>query len=181
MRSTIAATCALLLTLVAVPAAGQDAPPVPTPLTAGAELAGPDGQIVGRATLEETPFGGVLITLSVEGLEPGSHGFHIHETGRCEAPDFTSAGGHYAPRGNAHGLRTAWGHHGGDLPNLHVAEDGTARTERLASGVTLRADAPHTLFDADGSAIVLHAGPDDYVSQPSGAAGARVACGVIQR
>ncbi|MDX1675125.1 MAG: superoxide dismutase family protein, partial [Longimicrobiales bacterium] len=107
-----------------------------------------------------------------------SHGFHIHETGSCVAPDFDSAGGHYAPRGHAHGVLHERGYHGGDLLNLHVPETGAVTTERLATDVTLRGDAP--LLDEDGSALVIHANADDYVSQPSGGGGPKVACGVIR-
>lgn len=149
--------------------------------TATATLKAPDGRTVGTVRLEETPFSGVIVTLQAEGLEQGPHGFHIHETGSCEAPDFTSAGGHFAPRGNDHGFRTPGGSHAGDLLNLQVPADGRIISSRLAGGATLLKDAPHSLFDDDGSAIVIHGGADDYESQPSGAAGPRVACGVIQR
>jgi Cu-Zn family superoxide dismutase len=154
--------------------------PAGTPLTARAELHDVDGRSLGEVRLEETPSNGVLLTVDLEGLEPGVHGFHIHETGRCEG-DFSSAGGHFAPRGHAHGIWSPQGRHAGDLLNVRVADDGSLHAERLAEAVTLRDGPTESLMDADGSAIVIHAGADDYRSQPSGAAGARVACGVVRR
>jgi Cu-Zn family superoxide dismutase len=150
------------------------------PLRATAELFDAEGARVGSVTLRETPTQGVLLEIRLTGLEPGLHGFHIHETGRC-APAFSEAGGHFAPRGRDHGLWSPGGRHAGDLLNVAVASDGTASVERLAPGVTLHEGPAHSLFDEDGSAIVVHGGPDDYVSQPSGAAGGRVACGVVTR
>lgn len=149
-------------------------------MTATATLINPDGEEIGQAELVETPNEGVLIRLHVEGLEPGSHGLHIHETGECTAPEFSSAGGHYAPRGHAHGMLHPHGKHAGDLLNLVVPESGMVSTERLAPGVTLMAGAHGSLFDDDGSALVIHANADDYESQPSGGGGPKVACGVIR-
>lgn len=148
--------------------------------TATATLVDPDGNEVGRAQLVETPNQGVLIRLEVEDLGPGIHGFHIHETGRCDGPDFGSAGGHFAPRGHAHGILHENGSHAGDLLNLVVPESGRLEVERLATGVALQPGAQASLMDEDGSALVIHAGADDYASQPSGGGGPRVACGVIQ-
>jgi Cu-Zn family superoxide dismutase len=148
--------------------------------TATAVLVNPDGEEVGTAELTETPSYGVLIRLEVEGLEPGPHAFHIHETGDCSAADFGSAGGHYAPRGRSHGPLHPHGKHAGDLPNLHVPDTGAVSTERLAGGVTLFEGATGTLFDDDGSALVIHATADDYRSQPAGGGGPKVACGVIR-
>ena len=149
-------------------------------MTATATLMNPEGEEIGTAELTETPNHGVLIRIRVAGLEPGTHGFHIHETGECAAPEFSSAGGHYAPRGNAHGLLHPHGKHAGDLLNLEVPETGSVDTERLATGVTLLEGAHGSLFDDDGSALVIHANADDYESQPSGGGGPKVACGVIR-
>ena len=149
-------------------------------MTARATLVSPEGEEIGHAELVETPNEGVLIRVRVEGLEPGTHGFHIHETGECTAPEFASAGGHYAPRGHAHGLLHPHGKHAGDLLNLVVPESGAVATERLAPGVTLMAGAHGSLFDADGSALVIHANADDYESQPAGGGGPKVACGVVR-
>lgn len=171
-------TIALFVTALGAVFAG-DAPA--QQLTAHAEMIGPDGSVVGRVELRETPNYGVLLHVRLEGIEPGEHAIHIHETGRCETPDFDSAGGHYAPRGRMHGLLHPHGKHAGDLANLHVPSDGTLETQRLAHEVTLVQGATATLLDDDGSAIVVHAAADDYESQPSGAGGAKVACGVIRR
>ncbi len=148
--------------------------------TATAVLIDPDGEEIGRAELVETPSYGVLIRLEVEGLEPGEHAFHIHGTGECAPPDFGSAGGHYAPRGRSHGLLHPHGKHAGDLANLRVPESGRVATERLAQHVTLLEGATGSLFDDDGSALVIHATGDDYTSQPAGGGGPKVACGVIE-
>ena len=171
-----------LIALLAAPLAASAQEAMAGPHHAGATTArivDAEGRALGQLRLVETPFHGVLITGELEGLAPGPHAFHIHETGRCEAPSFQSAGGHYAPRGHAHGVLVAEGKHAGDLLNLHVPADGRVRVERLARDVTLRPHAPHGLLDHDGSAVVIHAGADDYESQPSGAAGSRVGCGVI--
>jgi Cu-Zn family superoxide dismutase len=137
------------------------------------------GHQLGTATLTQTPHG-VLITADLSGVPPGEHGFHIHETGRCDPPSFESAGAHYALRGQQHGYLGAGGAHAGDLPNQFVGQDGRLRTHVFTPSVTLRAGQA-TLFDADGSALVVHAKADDYRSQPAGEAGGRLACAVIQR
>lgn len=147
---------------------------------ANAVLKAPDGGTVGTVALEETPHG-VLLAVHFDKAPPGTHAFHIHAVGTCTTPDFKSAGGHYAPHGHAHGIRVAEGKHAGDLPNVHVAADGTLDIEILADAVSLADGTDRApLFDADGSAIVMHADGDDYTSQPSGAAGGRIACGVIE-
>ena len=129
--------------------------------------------------LSETPHG-VLLDVSIDKASPGAHGFHIHAVGICTAPDFTSAGGHYEPGGHEHGIRNPKGKHAGDLPNIHVGTDGTAKIEILADAVSLKDGTSRApLFDADGSAFVMHAGVDDYLSQPAGDAGGRIACGVV--
>lgn len=145
---------------------------------AEATLADKDGTTVATATLVGIP-AGVLITFQASALPPGVHGFHIHETGACEAPDFTSAGGHFNPGGTEHGFHAEAGPHAGDMPNILVPESGVLTIEVLNPSVTLEAGAPASLFDADGAAIVVHAGADDYGSQPAGDAGARIACGII--
>ncbi len=143
--------------------------------TAAYEISSADGVVVGRLELTDGA-GGVLIEAEIDGLEPGAHGFHLHETGRCEPP-FESAGGHYAPSGSAHGLLSDGGPHAGDLPNLVVAEGvSTTVTHVWADGVTI-----DELTAEDGSALVIHAGPDDYRTDPAGAAGDRVACAAITR
>ena len=144
--------------------------------TATARMRGADGTDMGMVTIEQGPQG-LIIQANVHGLSEGGHGFHIHEVGACE-PDFKAAGGHLDLEGQSHGARVGEGSHTGDLPNIYAGPEGTARADAFMDGATLDGHAPHTLFDADGSAIVIHAGPDDYVDVAS--AGARVACGVIE-
>ena len=134
---------------------------------------------VGTATLRETA-SGVLVKVDFSNVSPGPHALHVHTTGKCEAPMFTTAGGHFAPGGTKHGLLAAGGPHAGDLPNAYVGADGKLSLEVLVPNVTL-ADGPRSLMDADGSALVLHATADDYLTDPAGNAGGRIACGVIAR
>jgi len=173
------ATATLLVTADALPLGAQQAGEAAQHV-ARAQLVDAEGNVVATATLRETAGHGVLIRLEAERLPPGERAFHIHQTGRCEPPSFQSAGGHYAPRGRQHGFLVQAGPHAGDLPNIHVPESGRLVIEVLARDVTLRPGAPNTLFDEDGSALVIHAGPDDYRSQPAGDAGGRIACGVIR-
>jgi Cu-Zn family superoxide dismutase len=150
----------------------------PTP-TARAELRNAQGEVVGRATLSESAQG-IAVTLEAEKLAPGPHGFHIHEVGKCDPPDFMTAGGHFNPEGKKHGLRSPEGPHAGDLPNLVVGSDGRVTVKVVAPRVTLGAS-PNSVFQPAGTALVIHAGPDDDVTDPAGNSGARIACGVIVR
>lgn len=143
-----------------------------------AQVTGLDGAALGSVTLRQTP-AGVLVSTDLHGLPPGEHGFHFHEKGACAAADkFASAGAHFAAGGQMHGLMTAGGPHGGDMPNQVAGADGLLRVQVLNTGVSL-SPGPHSLLDADGSALVIHAAADDYVSQPAGNAGGRIACAVI--
>lgn len=142
---------------------------------ATAVLKDPDGKEVGTVTLTAVPTG-VLLDADLTALPPGAHAFHIHETGKCEAPDFKSAGGHFNPEEDEHGLMNQAGPHAGDMPNIHVPESGQLRVEVLNQMVNFDG-----LLDEDGSAIVIHEGADDYTSDPAGHAGARIACGVIAK
>lgn len=135
------------------------------------------GANVGVATVTDTP-NGVLISINFAGMTPGEHAFHIHEVGKCEPP-FKSAGDHLNPTHKAHGFGSSDGYHAGDLPNIVIPESGRAKIEVFAANVRLRTG-PVKLFDADGSALVVHAGVDDYRSQPAGDAGDRIACGVLE-
>lgn len=134
------------------------------------------GKEVGVAGLEETP-NGVLISLDLTSLPPGTHAFHIHAVGQCEPP-FASAGGHFNPMEKQHGIKNPSGMHAGDFPNIVVPPGGKLETRVLATQVTL-GPGPTSLFDEDGSALVIHAGPDDYSTDPAGNAGARIACAVV--
>lgn len=122
---------------------------------------------------------GVTLRGALIGLPPGEHGFHIHQTGSCEPPAFESAGDHLGAGEAAHGFDAPGGPHAGDLRNLTVADDSTATVDQATDGVTL-SDGGVELLDDDGAAIVIHAQPDDYATQPSGASGDRIACGVIE-
>jgi Cu-Zn family superoxide dismutase len=149
------------------------------PVAAHAALADASGKAVGTATLEQTA-GGVKITATLNGLPPGTHGIHIHTVGKCEAPGFMSAGGHFNPDGKQHGMKNPMGEHAGDLPNFDVAADGTASVSVLAAHATL-GEGPNSLFHEGGTALVIHATADDYMTDPSGNSGARIACGVIEK
>jgi Cu-Zn family superoxide dismutase len=146
--------------------------------TAAATLKNGEGRDVGRAELVQTP-AGVLIRLSVKGLPAGDHAFHVHAVGKCEPP-FTSAGGHFNPDNRKHGLMAADGHHAGDMPNLHVPPSGDLDIEVVNAAITLERGKPNSVFDADGSALIIHAGKDDYKSDPTGEAGGRIACGLVE-
>jgi Cu-Zn family superoxide dismutase len=144
---------------------------------ATAELKDKDGKAVGVARFRESS-GGVTVDVNVKGLTPGLHAVHVHAVGRCEAPAFTSAGGHFNPAQKKHGHKNPEGAHAGDLPNMLVAKDGTGRFEAFTDGMTLKPGAT-SVFDKDGSALVIHVGVDDYASDPTGNAGDRAACGII--
>jgi Cu-Zn family superoxide dismutase len=144
-----------------------------------AELKDAKGATLGTVQLRETP-SGVLMHGTLNGLPPGAHAFHIHEAGKCDAPDFKTAGGHFNPGGQHHGFASDQGAHAGDLPNLFVPESGKIEFEALAKGVTL-GSGPTSLFGPNGTALVIHASADDYKTDPAGNAGARIACGVIAR
>ena len=143
---------------------------------ARAELRDPSGRVVGTALLTDTP-NGVLIRASFDGLPPGTHAMHLHAVGRCEPPTFESAAGHFNPTQQRHGYLDPEGPHAGDLPNMHApatsfSVDVFARGIRLQTGET-------ALLDRDGAALVIHAGADDYQTEPAGDAGTRIACGAV--
>jgi Cu-Zn family superoxide dismutase len=144
---------------------------------ASAELKDKDGKVVATAMLSERP-GGVLVRVDAKGLTPGLHAVHVHAVGKCDGPAFTSAGGHFNPAGKKHGLKSTDGPHAGDLPNMLVAKDGAGRFEALTDAITLRAGGL-SIFDTDGSAMVVHAGADDNMTDLTGNSGDRVACGII--
>lgn len=145
---------------------------------ASALLVDARGKKVGTANLSEVE-GGVRVELEAAGLSPGPHGFHIHKAGDCHGPDFRSAGGHFNPFNRKHGLENPGGAHAGDLPNLVAGEDGTARADVVAKGVTLR-PGPASLLRPGGTSLVIHERADDGKTDPDGNAGGRVACGVIR-
>lgn len=136
------------------------------------------GSQIGQADLTQTPRG-VLIRLSLQNAPAGERAFHIHETGKCEPP-FTSAGGHFNPDKQKHGLLVQDGPHAGDMPNLHIPSGGSLTVEVLNSAVTLQKGQMNSLLRDGGTALVIHAGKDDYKTDPTGDAGGRIACGVIE-
>lgn len=137
------------------------------------------GNLVGMLTLHGATDGHLMVMGDLSGLTPGEHGFHIHEKGVCEAP-FTSAGGHFNPAGRQHGRDNPQGRHAGDLSNIAVGPDGTAKVHQMLQGVSIAGEGGlPAVLDADGAAFIVHADPDDNRSDPAGNAGPRVACGVI--
>jgi Cu-Zn family superoxide dismutase len=141
------------------------------------------GRSVGTVRLRQLSHGMIFIA-ELNGLPPGPHGFHIHEHGRCDAPDFQTAGGHFNPTRAEHGFDSPRGAHVGDMPNIHVARDGTALAEfhaprLLLSGPGQPAEGHYALLDADGSAIVIHEHGDDYQASTPESTGSRIACGII--
>jgi Cu-Zn family superoxide dismutase len=168
----IHATVLLQLFLLASAAPAQQ--PVQT---ATAAIKDAQGKQIGTAILTESAEG-VRIALDVSKLPPGAHGFHIHGVGKCDPPDFKSAGPHFNPEGKKHGMKSPDGPHAGDLPDLEVGADGTVKTAVTTKLVTLGAG-KNSLFPEGGTALVIHADPDDERTDPSGNSGARIACGVI--
>lgn len=139
-----------------------------------------DGNTIGTATLTEGK-SGVTIHLKAKNLPSGVHGFHIHEKGECKGAGFESAGGHFNPYNKEHGLDNPKGPHAGDLPNIEVDQNGKVDVKVVAPLVTLEEGKENSLFDEDGSALMIHEKADDNKTNPAGDAGSRIACGVIQK
>jgi Cu-Zn family superoxide dismutase len=168
MTRIAALAAALLLPGVAFPAEA-----------ARATLRNAQGEKVGTARLFEGK-GGVVVSLLVRGLPPGIHAFHIHAAGRCDPPDFQTAGGHFNPTGKKHGWKSPEGHHLGDLPSVAVGADGRGKARATVRGAHL-GKGPRGLFGPEGTALVIHEKPDDEVTDPTGNSGPRIACGVVSR
>lgn len=146
----------------------------PMPLINGA------GQTIGTVSAWQTS-GGVGLRIQASGLPHGNHGLHVHAVGRCDGPDFKSAGPHWNPADRKHGLSNPAGPHGGDLPNVVVAANGVLSTIVTVPGAVLAGPVGgrNVILDADGAALVLHAGPDDNMTDPSGNSGDRIACAIL--
>lgn len=151
----------------------QGGPPMP--------LVNANGQSIGSVRAWQTA-GGVTFRIDASGLPHGIHGIHVHSVGRCDPPGFASAGPHWNPAGRKHGFNSPAGPHAGDLPNLEVAANGVLGQTVTLPNANLLAPpgTPGALLDADGAALVIHASADDYMTDPSGNSGARIACAVIQ-
>jgi Cu-Zn family superoxide dismutase len=164
--------------MLALAGCAHKEPVTGTPVEGGARalatLATATGTPAGRATVTEVE-GGLRYTIEVEGLPAGTHGAHVHTVGRCDAPDFASAGGHWNPTAAKHGSMNPAGPHEGDLPNLIIGTDGRGTLGATVAGGTLAG-----LLDADGAAMMVHAGADDLMTDPSGNSGGRIACGVFR-
>lgn len=168
MRILLAAACALCLTACAgmtstIPSATATLKPTQGNKAAGSVSFSQQGDKV-------------RVVANITGLTPGLHGFHVHETGDCSAPDAMSAGGHFNPHGKAHGDIHGGERHAGDLGNVTADKDGNARVDIAVDGLSVASGVPGSVV---GRAVVIHANPDDLKSQPAGNSGPRVACGVI--
>lgn len=136
------------------------------------------GESIGTATITPVKAGGVSIKLDLKNLTPGTHGIHFHQVAKCEAPGFTTAGGHFNPGAKMHGLHNPSGPHAGDMMNFDVDKNGKAKVTLTDERVSLGSDA-NSLYSNGGTALVIHEKADDYMTDPSGNSGTRIACGVI--
>jgi superoxide dismutase, Cu-Zn family len=173
---TLNFTLLLLVTVSACTQNANRADPAPIPGRGGltAQLVTAKGQDVGKASVMVTT-DGLYLTLTARNITTGVHGLHVHTAGRCDGPDFATAGPHWNPTAHQHGRLNPGGAHMGDLPNLVIGKDGRGTIKAWLGAVPVSA-----LMDADGAAIVIHAGPDDLRTDPSGKSGARIACGVLK-
>jgi len=137
------------------------------------------GQDAGTATL--TPAGnGVKVKLNLMNLPEGEHALHVHQNAKCDGPDFKTAGGHFNPDNKEHGTKNPKGPHAGDMPmNLQVMADGTDHVSFVTNSISLKKDAKNSVFANGGTAFVIHEKADDMMTDPTGNAGARIACAVI--
>jgi Cu-Zn family superoxide dismutase len=176
MMKGVAAGAAIVV-LAACGAATQQGAAGARPREFSVPIYNTTNQQVGSFTVTQVSADSVRLVVESTSLPAGTHGTHLHMTGRCEAPQFTTAGAHLNPTSRQHGLRNPQGPHLGDMPNLTVGSNGQGRLETIVRGSLTPGRAP--LFDADGTALVVHANADDQVTDPSGNSGGRIACGVL--
>lgn len=148
-------------------------------IEAKAQLHNNKGIEIGNVTFSQKN-NGVEINVEVNDLPQGVYAFHIHENGICDAPDYKSCGGHFNPFERKHGFLNQEGPHAGDLPNIEINSNGKGHMRVMTSRVTLLRGEMSSLFKEGGTAVILHKGPDDYISDPAGHGGARIACGIIE-
>lgn len=178
---SIVSRCLGIAGIAAIAGCAHAPAPLNRVAVAYATISGAGGEARGTAELWQDTDNKVHVSLQLHDLPPGDHGIHFHAVGLCDGSgSFATAGAHYNPIGRQHGLLNSAGPHAGDAPNLTVGADGRAQTSFTTDRVTLT-DGSTTLFDSDGSAIVIHAAPDDQTSQPSGNSGSRIACGVLRK
>lgn len=149
--------------------------------SAFAAMKGRDGTDHGTVTFNQLQSGQLQVLVEMTGLPPGPHAFHIHSVGVCDGPGgFESAGPHFSAEGEQHGHAHAEGPHLGDLPNVNVGQDGVLKAEFFTTALSIGGDRG-SMLDADGSSVMLHAGPDDHESQPAGDSGDRIVCGIVEQ
>lgn len=168
--------CSGLLLCLAACARQEGVEPPSSANGAGADVRDAGGRTMAGASAVEAA--GVRVRVTAEGLAPGTYAVHVHAVGRCDPPDFASAGPHWNPTTRQHGRLNPMGPHFGDLPNLSVGTDGVGTVELTIAGAWLRTG-ERPMIDGDGASLVVHANPDDYRTDPSGNSGARIACGVL--
>ncbi len=180
MRYYIVKLSAIILLPVLATGCGEngESPGEVSGNVARAQLLGADQAEYGEVIVAQGD-GQLIVNINAQNMSPGPRGVHIHETGKCEGPDFKSAGGHWNPSGKEHGFENSKGAHMGDFFNLDIGENGTGSLEATVDGGSLT-DGEMALLDADGAAFIVHAGPDDLKTDPSGESGGRLACGIFE-